>query len=355
MYKLIKIDEKTSDEIWQKLFDVRQNQKPIIEFTIESWQSMKETILGYFKDDESYFRYAIADYDNKIIGDFSCYEDENETENIGRVLRPRVNLLPEFQTDEIIGLILSKLVEHYDNNLKIRFIDENGLNDKWLEKWGGTFKIHLETHKLKYSDIDKDKLINWAETGKDKNPELKLRFCETKDLTETEMIDYIHIWNVGLGASLIREVIEKYNFKYQIPLQMIKSDIEANEKNEKHVCNMVLLFDYSGKIAGFTQIGIDFKIPKEYIDGKLVAEYLDKGMTYVKPEYRGKGLGKWMNAELYLKLREHYIFEEIESDMAPYNSYILNINREFGYKKLENSYEKEYIFELSEINKLLKV
>jgi len=359
MYKLIKIDEHFSDEQWQELFAVRQSQQPMIVFNLKSWQSLKEVILGYYKDEEKYICYVVVNSEGKCIGNFSCYEDENETENIGRVLRPKVNLLPEWQTDEIIGLFLGKLVETYDNSLKIRFIDYNGLNDKWLVKWGGIFKIHVESHKLKYSDIDKDKLVKWADSGKSNNPEFRLRFCETKDLNDDEMIEYLSLHNTGLDNSLgsdskASEVFEKYDFHYQIPLKLIESDINANEETGKHICQMVLLYDSAGRMAAFTQVGLDFKIPKEFINRKPVTDDLYKGMTYARPEYRGRGLGKWLNSELYLKLLENYSFEEIETEMIPCNSYIQNINRDFGYRKQENSYNKEYVFELSELQKLLQ-
>jgi len=357
MYKLVKIDEKTSDEMWQGLFVARNNYGSDHEgCDCKMVQELKNHLLNEYQECDKAIRYAFIDANNQVVGDFECYINDGETENIGAVIMPEIYLAPELQTDEVVRLVLNMLIQHYDNSLKMRLISWNGEYDHWAEKWGGTFKIHLENHKLKCSDLDVKKLTNWAETSKTKNPDLKLRICEMKELTENELVEYLHLWNTGLDSSLTTnkkcsDVIKKYNFKYQIPVQVISKDFI----NDDRTVLVIIVYDIHNKMVGITHIDVNFKMPKEYINGKLVAEYLVKGMTYVKPDYRGHGLGKWMNSELYLKLLDSYVFEEIESEMVPYNRYILNINHEFGYKKKENDYHKEYIFELSEIKKLLQL
>jgi len=360
MYKLIKIDESFSDEKWQELFEVRQSQNAVIPFGCKTLQDLKDECLSGYSDADrlGFAEYAVLDSLDRIIGEYYCYGDDGVTENLGQVLRLTIYLFPEQQTDDVLSVIFNQLLNDYDNSLKIRLISDSGFYDHWAEKWGGIFKIHLECFKLKYSDIDKDKFTDWAESAKSNNPDFRLRFCETKDLNDNEMNEYLTLHNTGLDNSIGSDpkaygLFEKYNFKYQIPLQLIKSDIEVNKKNGKHICQMVLLYDPVGQIAGFTQVGIDFKKPKEYLDNKPVAKYLCKGMTYVRPEYRGRGLGKWMNSELYLKLIENFKFDEIETEMVHVNRYIQNINREFGYKRQDGIFTKEYIFELSEIKILL--
>jgi len=348
MYNLIKIDESFLDEQWQELFEVRHSQQPVITFNLKSWQSLKEAILGCYKNEEKYICYTILNSKGKCIGNFSCYEDENETENIGRVLRPKVNLLPEWQTDEVIGLFLGKLVETYDNSLKIRFIDYNGLNDKWLVKWSGIFKIHIENYNISRYDLKLDEIEGIAKSGILRNHDLTLCHCMLNELNDEELSIYVDLWNLGCDWSLQPEVVEKYNFKHQLSV----NDVKQGFTDKKELTQLVILYDKDRSVVGFSEIYVSLSDGHEGVVKPKSSMY--KAMTYVKPEYRGKGLAKWMNAELYIKILDNYDFDVINSQMSPRNEFMIRINREFGYKKLENSYEKEYVFELSEIQKLLQ-
>lgn len=99
---------------------------------------------------------------------------------------------------------------------------------------------------------------------------------------------------------------------------------------------MVILFDYTGKIAGMCSVYTD--------ENRRELIRHNGGITGVTHKYRGKGIGRFLKAKMHLKLlEENKDFRYITTDTMPWNIPMWNINREFGFKE----YRKGNCFKLS--------
>jgi len=62
--------------------------------------------------------------------------------------------------------------------------------------------------------------------------------------------------------------------------------------------------------------------------------YVWQGFTGVKPEYRGRGMGRWIKAAMLLYLRGRYEgLRWVVTDNAHSNSWMLAINEELGFSR----------------------
>jgi len=77
--------------------------------------------------------------------------------------------------------------------------------------------------------------------------------------------------------------------------------------------------------AGFTAISCQFEKPR----------FAHQGNTAVDPAHRNRGLGRWIKADMWLRLREEAPHvEAIDTDNAASNDPMLAINVEMGFKPL---------------------
>jgi GNAT superfamily N-acetyltransferase len=84
----------------------------------------------------------------------------------------------------------------------------------------------------------------------------------------------------------------------------------------------------TGRVAGFSELFITHSRP----------ETLEQGLTAVFPEYRNRGLGRWLKAAMVEKvLDELPEAREIRTGNADVNEPMLNINREMGFRPMESN------------------
>ncbi len=90
----------------------------------------------------------------------------------------------------------------------------------------------------------------------------------------------------------------------------------------------LVLFDRN-KIAGLCWVCVD-QYRKDLIRHS-------GGFTAVNRAYRGRGLARYLKARMYIRLLdENKDFRYISTDTMPWNTYMYNINREFGFKPHKN-------------------
>jgi GNAT superfamily N-acetyltransferase len=83
----------------------------------------------------------------------------------------------------------------------------------------------------------------------------------------------------------------------------------------------------TGAVAGFTEVYISRHHP----------EKIEQGLTAVFPQYRNRGIGRWVKAAVIEKIiTEVPEAKIIKTDNATINQPMLNINREMGFRPVKS-------------------
>lgn len=62
--------------------------------------------------------------------------------------------------------------------------------------------------------------------------------------------------------------------------------------------------------------------------------WIAQELTGVKPEYRGRGLGKWLKAEMLFHIKENLLETNfIHTGNADFNAPMMSINNSRGFKR----------------------
>ena len=77
-------------------------------------------------------------------------------------------------------------------------------------------------------------------------------------------------------------------------------------------------------------------------------------LTGVLPEYRGRGLGKWLKAQMLFHIKENYPDTKvIVTGNADANAPMLSINERIGFKRYRSG--SMYKLQINEVTKKLEI
>ncbi len=126
----------------------------------------------------------------------------------------------------------------------------------------------------------------------------------------------------------------------------MRETVESRRVQEKRLDDLGLVWstlisrEADGAISGLTEL----------IYNPTTSHKASQNLTGVKQEYRGRGLGKWLKAELLLRFRERYpTIRYISTGNADANAPMLSINQRMGFKRFKT--DKTYTFETEDLIK----
>ncbi len=199
---------------------------------------------------------------------------------------------------------------------------------KFIEHFGGIVAADRTRNRLYYNEIDWEKIQKWCEEGKERTKDVTIETFE--DVPEEDLEEFVKVYTVTENQAPDYETGD---------YQGLKISPESRRSSEKRYKEIGYTWitkisrEKDGTISGFTEIFYNIHLP----------HMVEQEMTGVLPEYRGRGLGKRLKAEMLFYIKENYPnIDFIETGNANKNKPMLVINTEIGYKK----HIEEYLMKL---------
>ena len=217
------------------------------------------------------------------------------------------------QLMEQLGCTVVGFSSHQDTGH--RFMNWLGVDEKLRE---------IES-RLRLSEVDWDLMRRWVDEGAKRNPQTRLEVYDEPLPDEmlpefarqrSELLNTMPFENLEIGDIIVTP--ERMRFYYE------RMELVGEVEHE------VLTREPNGLISGMTDISW----------APFRRTVLEQQFTGVRPDARGRGLGKWIKAAMLLHVHDLYPDAEwVATGNAGSNAPMLKINRAMGFKAYRDHVE----------------
>jgi GNAT superfamily N-acetyltransferase len=343
-YRIIPFDPKTaSEDEWQHFFEIRDTlfRETHPEDPLPPREILRNFLLGGGLMSEDFFWLAFPEGKDRIAGRVQSsflMETMANYEANKHVAQVQLGVAPEHRRkglgSELLRVAAQAAHARGKSVLQASANSEPGF--VFCEQLGGDKVIEAATNRLRLADVDWEMIEAWRAEGPQRAPGVTL-----------------HRYDEGLPDD-IAHYAEVYT---EVMMQQPLGELEG--------VDMVLTPDFMRQMQErLLSLGAQWiALVARESDGAVSAitdiQYLPESsykitqmLTGVRQQYRGRGLGKWVKAEMLLYIREAYPgVRFIDTGNADVNAPMLSINNRMGFKRFLE--ERTYKFQLGELMQTL--
>lgn len=334
----------TSDELWEKFFRyyVRIFDEMFPDDPPPSKETIKKDMKNPHPDNKDYRWILTLEKDGSVIGygrvtvhnESSPAYQANKHIAFGNLFVNKSYRRLGFGTD-LLETLVSKVQDEKKTVFQGGSILESG--KAFCERHGGKVALTEEERRLTLGEVNWEMLNEWIDEGPRRAEGVTIERFET--ISEEDLGEYCQIFTETLNQVPKGELEWEANETPET-----RRSREKRLKLLNQTWTTLITRENDGTISGLTET---FYQPDQ-------ATLLYQGLTSVRKEYRGRGLGKWLKAEM-LKYAKR-AFPEVKfvvTDSAVTNAPMIAINKRLGFKK--HRFWKEYKFNMEELSHSLKL
>lgn len=219
---------------------------------------------------------------------------------------------------ELLGFITAAAQADQRRLLLTDTNDRIPAGEAFMQRLGAKRGLEGHVNQLRVDEIDRDLLEHWLENGQKNISEFELGIWEGA-YPEEQLNEIVQLMELTNQQPLGDLAIEDMHITPQQLREMEKMDTSRGNQR----CTFYVLEKANATFAGYTETVWNANRP----------EILRQDMTGVFPEYRGKGLGRWLKAAMMdHMLKIHPQIKFVRTQNADTNAAMLRINNEMGFK-----------------------
>jgi mycothiol synthase len=287
---------------------------------------------------------VIGDIDGKeeVIGKGEIIfvpEEDVDYEECGHIAVINLGVDERFRRQglgtELLGVLVEKAVEEGGvRTIETFSFQESGW--RFCDKHGGREALEAAQSRLQLAEVDWEMMEQWRYAGAKRNEERGTRLRSFEVVPEEMLEEFVGLYNeivdeVPVGELEMRERVT--------PASRREDEARTGRGWYTKVSQ-----EADGSLSGLTEMVHDLGMPYR----------VEQHLTGVRDEHRGRGLGKWLKAEMVFFIRDELPeVNIINTGNAATNTAMVSINERMGFKR----HHKElcYRFELEALRLLLAV
>jgi mycothiol synthase len=222
-----------------------------------------------------------------------------------------------------LALVVQLMEKH--GCTRVGFFAETDAAHSFLKWTGAGPKLPSVESRLRLSEVDWKMLERWTKEGAERSPETKVEIYDGA-LPESMLGDFAPQLTVILNTMPVDDLDIG---KILLTPERIK-DWNERQAMVGEIPHTVIAREPDGRMAGMTDVTW----------APYRSTLIQQQFTGVRPDARGRGIGKWIKAAMLLHLREIYPDAEwVVTDNAHSNDPMLKINRTLGFRPYRTGVE----------------
>lgn len=271
-----------------------------------------------------YSKYFRMVQDGRIIGAFGGGAPKPEAPDYdenGHLLWGNISVRPELRRQGIgrrfLPIVL-QLMNEYGNTIFTTGTEQTE-GHEFLQWVGAAEKMTGSENRLNFTEIDWALIDAWIKEGVERNPDTKLELYEDR-LPDSFLEEYAPVYT-ECGNQQPFDELDHGDFKFtpEVFREQAKRLEQSGGKLHTYVTR-----EPSGEISGLTEI----------IWFPFRPKHLTQNLTGVIDKFRGRGLGKWLKAQMLDYARKSYPdLQWVITGNAYSNDAMLSINKRLGFQE----------------------
>ncbi len=207
----------------------------------------------------------------------------------------------------------------------------------FLKKHGAEFTIESAENRLELKDVDWALMQTWVNEGPKRAEGVIIE--SFYECPEAILNEYCEMFTEALNMQPLGDSEFRSNIDGKLRRQT-----EQQYRDIGYTNYTLISREKDGKISGLTDFFYDSRDSYKIL----------QNLTGVRPEFRGRGLGKWLKAKMILHIKDTYPdVERIITGNAEANAPMNSINKRMGFKKHKAA--ESYKFQVEETAKKLGI